>query len=101
MSTEVLSSPTFWLAILVCYIITFGMRFMERTYGWAFKPHDSFILSEKVRQRRCGAVGGWWWWWWSGAPVDSRRPAGLLAAAAAACLCRHSHMAGRAWAAAG
>ena len=48
-STEVMSSPTFWLSILVCYIITFGMRFVERTYVWAFKPHDTFILSEKVR----------------------------------------------------
>lgn len=33
----------------VCYIITFGMRFAERTADWAFRPQDSFILSEKVR----------------------------------------------------
>lgn len=47
-SDEVLASPTSWLVILVCYIITFGMRFAERTADWAFRPQDSFILSEKV-----------------------------------------------------
>lgn len=47
-SDEVLSSATFWFVTLVCYIITFGMRFAERTADWAFKPQDSFILSEKV-----------------------------------------------------
>ena len=25
------------------------MRFAERTADWAFRPQDSFILSEKVR----------------------------------------------------
>lgn len=49
-SDEVLSSATFWLVILVCNIITFGMRFAERTADWAFKPQDSFILSEKERK---------------------------------------------------
>lgn len=49
-SDEVLASATFWFVILVCYIITFGMRFAERTANWAFKPQDSNILSEKERK---------------------------------------------------
>lgn len=49
-SDEVLASATFWFVILVCYVITFGSRFLERTANWAFKPQDSYILSEKVRQ---------------------------------------------------
>lgn len=53
MSNEVLASATFWFVILVCYIITFGMRFAERTADWAFKPQDSFILSEKA------SAAGW------------------------------------------
>jgi magnesium-transporting ATPase (P-type) len=47
-STQVLASPTFWLVILVCYVITFGVRFVERTADWSFKPQDTFILAEKV-----------------------------------------------------
>jgi magnesium-transporting ATPase (P-type) len=55
-SNEVLGSPTFWFVILVCYIITFGSRFLERTAAWAFKPQDTFILSEKVGKPACEAV---------------------------------------------
>lgn len=49
-SDQVLSSATFWFVILVCYIITFGSRYLERTAKWAFKPQDSCILSEKERK---------------------------------------------------
>jgi magnesium-transporting ATPase (P-type) len=46
-SQQVLSSPTFWFVILVCYIITFGTRYAEKTYAWVFRPHDDMILEEK------------------------------------------------------
>jgi len=46
-SQQVLSSPTFWFVILVCYIITFGSRYAEKTYAWVFRPHDDMILREK------------------------------------------------------
>lgn len=46
-SQQVLSSPTFWFVILVCYIITFGTRYAEKTFAWVFKPHDDMILREK------------------------------------------------------
>lgn len=59
-SDEVLASPTFWLVILVCYVITFGMRFAERTAGWAFRPLDSHILSEKVWAGRGAALVMQW-----------------------------------------
>ena len=59
-SDEVLASATFWFVILVCYVITFGMRFAERTANWAFRPLDSHILSEKVHWLLSGGwLGGW------------------------------------------
>lgn len=45
-SDAVLQNPSFWFIILVCYIVTFGSRFAERTWLWLFKPHDSMILAE-------------------------------------------------------
>ena len=47
---EVMASPTFWFSLLVCNLITFGARYAERTYLWAFKPQDTNILSEKERK---------------------------------------------------
>jgi phospholipid-transporting ATPase len=46
-SQQVLSSPTFYFVILVCYIITFGTRYAEKTYAWVFRPHDDMILTER------------------------------------------------------
>ena len=46
-SSEVMSNATTWFGILVCYIITFGSRYAERTYQWVFRPHDTMILREK------------------------------------------------------
>ena len=48
-SYAVLSSPTFWLVILVCYIAAFGYRYAERTALWVFRPHDSMILVEREK----------------------------------------------------
>ena len=45
-ANEVLASPVFWFAILICYLLCFGMRYAERTADWVFKPHDSMILAE-------------------------------------------------------
>jgi hypothetical protein len=49
-SEEVLSSPAFWLVIMVCYLLCFGMRFAERTWVWVFRPHDSMILAEREKE---------------------------------------------------
>ena len=46
-SREVLSSATYWFVVLVCYCITFGSRFAEKTYAWVFYPHDTMVLREK------------------------------------------------------
>ena len=35
--SQVLRSPTFWFVIIVVYIVTFGMRFAERTAGCALR----------------------------------------------------------------
>ena len=45
-----MSTPTFWFVICVCYALTFGSRFAERTAEWAFRPHDTMILAEKERE---------------------------------------------------
>ncbi|GAB4813242.1 hypothetical protein N2152v2_000288 [Parachlorella kessleri] len=47
---QILRSPTFWFVIIVTYIVTFGMRFAERTAVWVFRPHDTMILAEKERK---------------------------------------------------
>ena len=44
---QVLASPSFWFIIILCYMITFGARFAERTWLWTFRPHDTMILTEK------------------------------------------------------
>ena len=49
-ASNVLSSPTFWFAILAVYTINFGMRYAERTFEWTFRPHDTMILAEKERK---------------------------------------------------
>ena len=46
-SQQVLSNPTYWFTIWVCYAINFGSRYAEKTYTWTFKPHDAMILTEK------------------------------------------------------
>lgn len=46
-SGQVMANPTFWFVIILCYIITFGTRFAERTGQWVFRPHDAMILAEK------------------------------------------------------
>lgn len=53
----VLRSPTFWFVIMLVYVVTFGMRFAERTAGWVFRPHDTMILAEKERKVRWRAGG--------------------------------------------
>ena len=50
---QILRTPTFWFVIIATYIVTFGMRFAERTAVWVFRPHDTMILAEKERK-----VGG-------------------------------------------
>lgn len=55
-SGEVLRSATYWFVVLVCYILTFGSRYAEKTYAWVFYPHDTMILREK--EARLEEAGG-------------------------------------------
>lgn len=46
-SYNVLANPSFWFIIILCYVLTFGTRFAERTWEWVFRPQDTMILHEK------------------------------------------------------
>ena len=43
---HIFASPSFWLQIIFIYTVTFGIRFLERSIIWLYKPNDSMILSE-------------------------------------------------------
>jgi hypothetical protein len=57
-SSAVLSSPSFWFILLVCYVATAGSRFAERTGQWVFRPHDTMILAEKEAAAARAGRGG-------------------------------------------
>jgi magnesium-transporting ATPase (P-type) len=78
-SSAVLSSPTYWFVIWLCYAITFGSRYAERTAKWVFAPHDSMILAE--RERAAEARGGGLM---SGMSMRTRRRLAALGTVAAA-----------------
>jgi len=46
---ECLATPLFWFIIMVCYVLTFGSRLIEKTIQWTFFPHDDMILAEKEK----------------------------------------------------
>ena len=43
---NLLGAPNFWLEVIVVYITTFSMRFLERSIRWLYFPNDSMILAE-------------------------------------------------------
>ncbi|KAK9828339.1 hypothetical protein WJX74_009865 [Apatococcus lobatus] len=43
---HIFSSATFWLVLVFVYSLTFGIRFLERSIIWLYRPNDSMILSE-------------------------------------------------------
>ena len=44
-----MATPLFWFIIMVCYVLTFGSRLIEKTIQWTFFPHDDMILAEKEK----------------------------------------------------
>ncbi len=46
---QVLATPLFWFIVMVCYVLTFGSRLVEKTVQWTFFPHDDMILAEKEK----------------------------------------------------
>ena len=46
---QVMATPLFWFIIIVCYVLTFGSRLVEKTVQWTFFPHDDMILAEKEK----------------------------------------------------
>ena len=46
---ECMATPLFWFIIMVCYVLTFGSRLIEKTIQWTFFPHDDMILAEKEK----------------------------------------------------
>ena len=46
---HVLATPVFWFVIILCYVMTFGSRLVEKTIQWVIFPHDSMILAEKEK----------------------------------------------------
>lgn len=47
-----LGAPIFWVEVLLVYIITFSLRFAERSARWLFFPNDDMVLAERELQAR-------------------------------------------------
>jgi len=54
---EIFSSPAFWLQILLCYLIAFGVRFVDRAVKIHLFPEDYDVLAEMDLKRRYSGVG--------------------------------------------
>ena len=44
-ANAIFSGATFWFVIIICNIITFGHRYVERGYVWLFRPQVSIPRS--------------------------------------------------------
>jgi hypothetical protein len=44
MAYKIFSEPHFWLELLLVYVLTFSLRFLERAARWLFYPNDNMIL---------------------------------------------------------
>ncbi|KAK9839881.1 hypothetical protein WJX81_008363 [Elliptochloris bilobata] len=42
-----LGAPIFWVEVLLVYMITFSLRFAERSARWLFFPNDDMVLAER------------------------------------------------------
>jgi hypothetical protein len=40
------SQPNFWMELILIYIVSFSVRFLERSQRWLFAPNDSMLLFE-------------------------------------------------------
>lgn len=47
-----LGAPIFWVEVLLVYLITFSLRFAERSARWLFFPNDDMVLAERELQVR-------------------------------------------------
>jgi len=43
---RIFSSPSFWMELILVYIVTFSLRYCERALRWLFFPNDDMILAE-------------------------------------------------------
>ncbi len=57
-----LGAPIFWVEVLLVYLVTFSLRFAERSARWLFFPNDDMVLAEReieVRARAPACLGTW------------------------------------------
>ena len=57
-ASHLFKDPGFWLAVLLCGLISFGVRYAERGGVWLLRPHDNMILEEMERVRGGSVRGG-------------------------------------------
>eukprot|EP00803_Ostreobium_quekettii_P002905 evm.model.scf_903.4 EVM.evm.TU.scf_903.4 scf_903:32108-44084(+) len=56
-AANLFSTATFWLTILGVYAVTFGYRYLNRTYKWLYHPDDNMIVAE-FESKSDGALAG-------------------------------------------
>ncbi len=45
-AVRIFSTPGFWMELILVYIVTFSVRYLERAVRWLFFPNDDMILAE-------------------------------------------------------
>ncbi len=54
-----LGAPIFWAEVLLVYLVTFSLRFAERSARWLFFPNDDMVLAEREIEVRARARMPW------------------------------------------
>lgn len=59
MAVRIFSTPMFWMELIIVYIITFSVRYLERSVRWLFFPNDDMILAEVEAAQAAAAAPPW------------------------------------------